>query len=70
MNIWEGKFPADNKGRDGFIGVAPVRAFPPQNDYGMFYIELCLFSGFLWHAMSLHELKKKTSVFESYSYNL
>lgn len=36
MNIWQGKFPKDNKGKDGYIGVAPVKAFPPQNNYGLY----------------------------------
>ena len=34
MNIWEGKFPKDNKAKDGYIGVAPAKAFKPQNEYG------------------------------------
>ncbi|XP_071508149.1 inactive C-alpha-formylglycine-generating enzyme 2-like [Diadema antillarum] len=36
MNIWQGKFPAENKKSDGYHGVAPVDAFPAQNDYGLF----------------------------------
>ena len=35
MNIWQGKFPKENKGKDGFIGVAPVKAFKPQNPFGL-----------------------------------
>ena len=34
MNIWEGNFPTENKGKDGFIGVSPVRSFKAQNDFG------------------------------------
>lgn len=35
-NIWEGKFPKENKGKDGFIGVGPVKAFKPQNELGLY----------------------------------
>ena len=34
MNIWQGKFPKENKGKDGYIGVAPAKAFKPQNSFG------------------------------------
>lgn len=30
----QGKFPKGDKAEDGFHGVSPVNAFPPQNDYG------------------------------------
>ncbi|XP_012925914.1 sulfatase-modifying factor 2 isoform X4 [Heterocephalus glaber] len=33
-NLWQGKFPKGDKAEDGFHGVSPVNAFPPQNDYG------------------------------------
>lgn len=33
-NIWQGEFPAKNLKRDGFLGTAPVGAFPP-NGYGL-----------------------------------
>lgn len=33
-NIWEGTFPTDNSGADGFIGTAPVGVFP-ANGYGL-----------------------------------
>ncbi|XP_071946243.1 inactive C-alpha-formylglycine-generating enzyme 2-like [Antedon mediterranea] len=36
MNIWQGKFPSENSEDDGYHGVAPVDAYPAQNDYGMF----------------------------------
>ncbi|MFW6600271.1 formylglycine-generating enzyme family protein [Propionibacteriaceae bacterium Y2011] len=32
-NIWQGTFPTDNTGDDGFVGTAPVRSFEP-NGYG------------------------------------
>jgi formylglycine-generating enzyme required for sulfatase activity len=35
MNIWEGNFPQENTGLDGFIGVAPVRSYQP-NSYGVY----------------------------------
>jgi formylglycine-generating enzyme required for sulfatase activity len=35
MNVWQGKFPTLNTGDDGFVGTAPVDAFPP-NAYGLY----------------------------------
>ncbi|XP_020749382.1 inactive C-alpha-formylglycine-generating enzyme 2 isoform X2 [Odocoileus virginianus] len=35
-NLWQGKFPKGDKAEDGFHGVSPVNAFPPQNDYGLY----------------------------------
>jgi sulfatase modifying factor 1 len=34
-NIWQGKFPYDNKAADGFLLTSPVKAFPP-NKYGLY----------------------------------
>jgi len=34
-NIWQGTFPTENLANDGYAGVAPVRAFPP-NGYGLY----------------------------------
>ncbi|MEM8578152.1 MAG: formylglycine-generating enzyme family protein [Pseudomonadota bacterium] len=34
-NIWQGRFPDLDTGRDGYIGTAPVRSFAP-NGYGLF----------------------------------
>lgn len=34
-NTWQGEFPRDNTGADGFLGTAPVDAFRP-NDYGLY----------------------------------
>ncbi|XP_072799137.1 inactive C-alpha-formylglycine-generating enzyme 2 isoform X2 [Vicugna pacos] len=31
-----GTFPKGDKAEDGFHGVSPVNAFPPQNDYGLY----------------------------------
>nr|BAJ83908.1 sulfatase modifying factor 2 [Hemicentrotus pulcherrimus] len=36
MNIWQGKFPEENTKADGYHGVGPVDAFPPQNDYDLY----------------------------------
>jgi sulfatase modifying factor 1 len=36
-NIWQGDFPMVNTAEDGFAGVAPVDAFPP-NGYGLYSI--------------------------------
>jgi sulfatase modifying factor 1 len=34
-NLWQGKFPSENTGADGFKGTAPVGSFPP-NGYGLY----------------------------------
>jgi sulfatase modifying factor 1 len=36
-NVWQGDFPNTDAGEDGFTGVGPADAFPP-NDYGLFGI--------------------------------
>ncbi|XP_073931896.1 inactive C-alpha-formylglycine-generating enzyme 2 isoform X3 [Castor canadensis] len=35
-NLWQGKFPKGDKAEDGFHGLSPVNAFPPQNKYGLY----------------------------------
>jgi formylglycine-generating enzyme len=35
MNVWQGRFPAENTLADGFYGICPVGAFPP-NAYGLY----------------------------------
>ncbi|XP_076836474.1 inactive C-alpha-formylglycine-generating enzyme 2 [Brachyhypopomus gauderio] len=35
-NLWQGSFPDGDTAEDGFHGTAPVTAFPPQNNYGLF----------------------------------
>jgi sulfatase modifying factor 1 len=35
MNVWQGRFPTTNTLADGFLGPAPVDAFPP-NGYGLY----------------------------------
>ncbi len=34
MNVWQGEFPAHNTAADGYLGTAPVDAFP-ANGYGL-----------------------------------
>jgi formylglycine-generating enzyme required for sulfatase activity len=34
MNVFQGRFPEADTGEDGFVGTAPVDAFPP-NGYGL-----------------------------------
>ena len=34
-NIYQGDFPNQNTGEDGFTGIAPVESFPPNN-YGLY----------------------------------
>lgn len=41
-NIWQGEFPMENQGIDGFTGTSPVKTFPP-NDYGLYDM-----SGNIW----------------------
>jgi formylglycine-generating enzyme required for sulfatase activity len=36
-NTFQGDFPHANEGRDGFLGTAPVKSFPP-NDFGLYDI--------------------------------
>ncbi len=36
-NIWQGRFPEKNTAADGYVGTAPVRAFPP-NAYGLYNV--------------------------------
>lgn len=33
-NIWQGRFPSNNTGDDGYVGASPVTAFPP-NGFGL-----------------------------------
>ncbi|XP_067834321.1 inactive C-alpha-formylglycine-generating enzyme 2 isoform X2 [Heptranchias perlo] len=35
-NLWQGKFPDQDTAEDGYHGVSPVNAFPPQNNYGLY----------------------------------
>ena len=35
MNTWQGSFPHENTAEDGFVGTAPVTAYP-ANGYGLF----------------------------------
>ena len=36
-NIWQGQFPVEDTGEDGFAGTCPVEAFP-ANSYGLFSV--------------------------------
>ena len=38
MNIWQGEFPHQDKGEDGYRGLAPVESFPVQNKFGLHHI--------------------------------
>ncbi|KAG1940627.1 inactive C-alpha-formylglycine-generating enzyme 2 isoform X2 [Pimephales promelas] len=35
-NLWQGQFPDGDTKEDGYHGVAPVTAYPPQNNYGLY----------------------------------
>jgi sulfatase modifying factor 1 len=41
MNIWQGKFPKRNTAKDGYNTTAPVDAFGPQNDWGLYNMVGC-----------------------------
>jgi len=34
-NVWQGSFPCQDTGEDGFAGLAPVKSYPP-NGYGLY----------------------------------
>jgi len=34
-NTWQGRFPARDRGEDGYLGTSPVTAFPP-NGFGLY----------------------------------
>jgi sulfatase modifying factor 1 len=34
-NVWQGHFPCEDAGEDGFAGLAPVKSYPP-NGYGLY----------------------------------
>lgn len=36
-NIWQGDFPHENSKEDGYVGTAPVTAFPPNN-FGLYNV--------------------------------
>uniref|UniRef100_A0A3Q3R4D7 Sulfatase-modifying factor enzyme-like domain-containing protein n=1 Tax=Monopterus albus TaxID=43700 RepID=A0A3Q3R4D7_MONAL len=35
-NLWQGSFPDEDTAEDGYHGLSPVTAFPPQNSYGLY----------------------------------
>jgi formylglycine-generating enzyme len=37
MNVWQGTFPSQNTGDDGYLGTCPADAFPP-NGYGLYNV--------------------------------
>lgn len=60
-NIWQGSFPEENTGDDGYLGTAPVDAFEP-NGYGLFNItgnvwEWCND----WFSTTIHENGPETN---------
>ncbi|MGH0180501.1 UNVERIFIED_CONTAM: hypothetical protein FKN15_004413 [Acipenser sinensis] len=50
---WKGKFPDEDSAEDGYHGVSPVKAFPPQNNYG-----LCDMLGNTWEWTDSEYLSK------------
>ena len=45
-NIWQGPWPYENTGKDGFVTTAPVKSFPP-NTYGLYDV-----SGNVWEIVA------------------
>jgi formylglycine-generating enzyme len=61
MNVWQGKFPHENTGQDGFLGTCPANAFP-ANGYGLHNMtgnvwEWCSD----WFSKSFHTRDKRTN---------
>lgn len=46
FSLPQGKFPKGDKAEDGFHGVSPVNAFPPQNNYGKIALQVAVMSAF------------------------
>ncbi|KAL3862007.1 hypothetical protein ACJMK2_008012 [Sinanodonta woodiana] len=36
MNTWQGKFPDEDQGNDQWVGLSPVYAYGPQNNFSMY----------------------------------
>lgn len=52
MNVWQGKFPDENSGMDGFVGVAPARAYGPSGRRGKMLLYNMV--GNVWEWTSSH----------------
>ena len=57
-NIWQGKFPETDLGRDGYVGTAPSLSFGP-NGYGLYNM---VGNGWEWTSQSFKVKSLKKSV--------
>lgn len=56
-NLWQGRFPSGDTAEDGYHGVSPVTAFPPQNNYGLYDL---LGNTWEWTASEYHTPGSRT----------
>ncbi|WP_138420813.1 formylglycine-generating enzyme family protein [Aquibacillus sediminis] len=71
-NIWQGDFPRENTEEDGYIGTAPVTAFPP-NGYGLYQVagnvwEWCIDDWSTNHSVTKTKHKSESKVMRGGSY--
>jgi len=59
-NIWQGHFPNQNTGADGFVGLATVKSYPP-NSYGLYDMAGNVWEGCSdWYRRDTYESRSTT----------